>query len=425
MKTTNGWRLALAGVAAMGCGEVSSGGATSDAVEIESASPEIAGVGGGTMITLTGTGFADAGENHVVIGGRAATDVANEGDTTLTFRVPAGARPGSFADVLVYNDHGLALAEDLIQYNALPVLLAVSISFDVADGGRTATITGSGFEAFDAGTNTVSFGAASAEATVVSNTELEVEVPTKAEADLPLEKLDVSVSNENGAATIHDAFSYLAPGLILATHGEQPALYYLDLETLDLRAFQHINVRGVQGMAFLDGELWALAGSCCSRPVSKLALASGTLTNGIIIDNRPRGLATADGLLYTGFGQNGGDGLMAIDPATGEVTGPLGSLEIRAVASRDEDTLYALDTLNGPLNVVDRLTGAPVSKPALMNGPSYSVYGAVLVDDVIYATARGNGWSALYRIDPDDGEVEWVKLLPFNTSSLAALPESL
>jgi hypothetical protein len=77
-----------------------------DPPTVTSVSPASGLVGGGTPVTITGTGFAteEAGANTVTFGGSAATGVATVNDTTIACDVPAGVT--GTVDVSVANAHG-------------------------------------------------------------------------------------------------------------------------------------------------------------------------------------------------------------------------------------------------------------------------------------------------------------------------------
>ena len=163
---------------------------------------------GGTTVTLTGSGFQDTspGINVVTFGGLPATGVVVLSDVSLTCVTPSGAAGGT-VDVTVTNDNGSATLTSAYTYHPLPTLTAVSPPTGSSLGGTSATLTGSGFQDFGRGTNTVTFGGVAAtNVVVVDDTSLTCDVP----AGVPSAIVDVVVSNANGTATLAGGFTYHA-----------------------------------------------------------------------------------------------------------------------------------------------------------------------------------------------------------------------
>lgn len=95
---------------------------------ITSVSPDTIDVGGGDVVTITGTGFSNqvVGETVVLIGGIEAP-VTVVGDTTITVEAPPGA-PFATVDVEVTNSNGTAVFDAAVEYTA-EGLLTVSRGF--------------------------------------------------------------------------------------------------------------------------------------------------------------------------------------------------------------------------------------------------------------------------------------------------------
>lgn len=168
-----------------------------------------------SVVTLTGTGFlADgAGTNTVRFGAVPATDVSVLSDTSLVCTV-AAQPAGTQADVSVSNANGSVVLAGAFRFDAPPpTLTAVAPASGLAAGGTSVTLTGTGFLAFSAGTNTVTFGGAPATGVlVVSDTTLQCQTP----AGTAGTSVDVVVSNVNGSALRAAAFAYLAAGPVLS-----------------------------------------------------------------------------------------------------------------------------------------------------------------------------------------------------------------
>ena len=88
-------------------------------------SPGSGPAGGGTSVTLTGSGFQDhsPGTNTVTFDGMAATSVVVVDDTTITCTTPAGTA-GAGVEVIVSNSNGTGVRDDRFFYTASPAALA-------------------------------------------------------------------------------------------------------------------------------------------------------------------------------------------------------------------------------------------------------------------------------------------------------------
>ena len=163
-----------------------------------------------TAVTLTGTGFqADgAGTNVVLFGAVAASNVVVVADTTLTCTVAPQA-PGSRVDVRVTNANGAGLLADGFAFDPpAPTLTSVSPATGPASGGTNVTLTGTGFQAFSAGTNSVTFGGNPATAVVVVDA---ATITCQTPPGTTGASVDVAVSNANGSATLPAGFAYVTP----------------------------------------------------------------------------------------------------------------------------------------------------------------------------------------------------------------------
>ena len=119
---------------------------------------------GGTLVTITGTGFT--GATAVDFGTTAATNVNVVSDTTITAISPAGT---GVSDVTVITPAGTSPVSpaDQFTYVAAPTVSGLSPTSGPAAGGTLVTITGTGFT----GATAVDFGTTAAtNFTVVSET---------------------------------------------------------------------------------------------------------------------------------------------------------------------------------------------------------------------------------------------------------------
>ena len=111
---------------------------------VTAVSPATGPSGGGTTVTITGTGFSDA--TGVSFGSVAATDVADVTATEMTALAPAGS---GVVDVTVTNPAGTSAvsAADQFTYGAAPTATELAPGIGPTAGGSLVTIGGTGFVA--------------------------------------------------------------------------------------------------------------------------------------------------------------------------------------------------------------------------------------------------------------------------------------
>ena len=135
-------------------------------------SPNHGALAGGTVVTLTGTGFI--GATGVSFGGTAGTAVTVVSGTQITATSPAGT---GTVDITVITPEGTSSTSsaDQFTYQAAPTVTGVSPNHGVIGGGTSVTLTGTGF----LGATGVSFGVTPGTAvTVVSGTQITVTSPS-------------------------------------------------------------------------------------------------------------------------------------------------------------------------------------------------------------------------------------------------------
>lgn len=164
---------------------------------ITSVSPNVGPTAGGTVITITGTGFEQDAE--VTVDGEPATEIdVNDAGTQITATTPEG-ESGPAAIVVSSDEHDVTV---LNEFSYLGAPLVIGLSPDTAAAGTSIAIFGTGF--VDGAT--VLFGAtAGTEVDVVSENEITVVVPAGTGT------VDVTVTNEDDQSDIlEDAFMYAA-----------------------------------------------------------------------------------------------------------------------------------------------------------------------------------------------------------------------
>ena len=106
-------------------------------------SPTSGPTGGGTTVTITGTGFT--GATAVKFGANNAASYAVNSNTQITATSPAGT--AGAVDIAVTNNSltSSTSSADQFTYVAAPTVSAISPTSGPAAGGTTVTITGTGF----------------------------------------------------------------------------------------------------------------------------------------------------------------------------------------------------------------------------------------------------------------------------------------
>ena len=139
---------------------------------VTSISPSSGPAGGGSVVTIDGSGFTAA--STVEFGTVAATGVTYVSATQITATAPAGA---GIVDVTVTTSGETSATSASDQFTYVPSVTGLSPSSGPAGGGSVVTITGSGFTA----ASTVEFGTTAATGvTYVSSTEIKATAPAEA-----------------------------------------------------------------------------------------------------------------------------------------------------------------------------------------------------------------------------------------------------
>lgn len=174
---------------------------TSTGLAIASITPNLGPPGGGTSVTITGTGFQSGA--RVIFGGIDATAVSVVSGGQITCSAPAHAAGMVSVEVRNPRNGGSAMFANGFSYEGLS-LTSVSPSTGTIRGGTTVTLRGTRFD----GSTAVSFGGVAATSkTLVSATEITAVTPARASAGA----VNVQVSNSDGqTATLNNIFTYQA-----------------------------------------------------------------------------------------------------------------------------------------------------------------------------------------------------------------------
>ncbi|WP_430391814.1 putative Ig domain-containing protein [Dyella sp. 20L07] len=167
---------------------------------VTSLSPITGLLGGGTSVTISGTGFT--GSTAVTFGGAAATTYTVNSATQITAIAPAGMGAGT-VDVRVTSPGGTSAisATDRFTYVPMPTVVIVSPDTGLTTGGTSVTISGTGFT----GTTGVSFGGANATSvTIVNDTIITATTPAGSAG-----AVNVVVTTPGGSGTLTNGYTYV------------------------------------------------------------------------------------------------------------------------------------------------------------------------------------------------------------------------
>jgi hypothetical protein len=166
--------------------------------------PNTGSTGGGTTVTIMGTGFQSGAS--VTFGGTMATTTTMVSSTTLTATTPAHA--AGVVNVVVTNTEEqsatLANGYTYVTSNTAPTVASIAPNSGPATGGTTVTITGTGFSS---GAGVILGGNAASAVTVVNAQSITATTPAHAAGTV-----NVVVSDTGGqSGTLANGYSYVAP----------------------------------------------------------------------------------------------------------------------------------------------------------------------------------------------------------------------
>ena len=238
-------------------------------------SPNTGPAPGGTLVTITGTGFT--GATGVDFGTTAATDVTVVNDSTITADSPAGT---GAVDVIVSTPNGASATSSADKFTytvtviAAPTVTDVSPNSGPAAGGTLVTITGTGFT----GATAVDFGTTAAmEVTVQSATTITALSP----AGTGLVNVTVTTPNGSSGTSTADQFTYVAtaPAVVsmqrFGFHMQPTAVVLTFSSALDAARAENVNNYRIVAMG-RNGRTAASGGKV--TPVRAAVYNPATLT---------------------------------------------------------------------------------------------------------------------------------------------------
>lgn len=237
-----------------------------DVLSVSSFSPSSALVAGGTLLTLTGTGFSS--DVTVTINGSACTGVTALSSTSLRCTTPALAA-GSYPLVVADSNDSVTTSRT-IAISAPPTFTSISPVIGSAAGGTTVTITGTNFSR-----PTVSIG--SILCTVTAKTSTSITCTTGAHA-AGLVAVRVQNSDGNGVTTT-GAFTYIlnpnptsvSPTHVLPVGG--------DTLTINGTGFKNGATVDIEGSACAPVTFVSNTRLTCTTPAKAVGFYDVTVTN--------------------------------------------------------------------------------------------------------------------------------------------------
>ena len=196
------------------------------APSVTSISPTAGPTGGGTTVTITGTGFSAALPTGAVrFGGTIATYTINS-NTQITATAPAGSAGTVDVTVTTVGGTSATSAADQYTYVPAPTVTAVSPASGSSLGGSTVTLTGTNFT----GATAVTFGSTAATGfTVNSATQITAIAPAGSAGTVNVRVTTAGGTSATGAA---DQFTYVAITVTPATLAGTPKVGVSFSETL-------------------------------------------------------------------------------------------------------------------------------------------------------------------------------------------------
>ncbi|ADW69215.1 IPT/TIG domain-containing protein [Granulicella tundricola] len=255
---------------------------------------------GGTVVTITGTGFS--GDVLPYFGNNVSTEFFINGPTSITATTPAGA--SGTVDVTIQANGGTSAtsAADHFTYGTLPTVTGVSPLFGPPAGGTSVTITGTGF----ASGATVSFGGKAATGVVVnSSTSITAVAPSGSGS------VDVTVTGAAGTsqANTSDEFGYF----ILVNVGSTSATQTATVTMTTAGTLGAIDVL-TTGQPNLDYAF--VTGGTCATGTAYAANATCTVKYSL----KPRAPGIRNGAVQ--LIASGGTSVLGTTVITGLATGP-------------------------------------------------------------------------------------------------------
>ena len=265
-------------------------------------SPTSGSTTGGTVVTITGTGFSTTlGATTVNFGlglGTAATDVRCSSTTTCTATSPAGT---GTVDVLVtVGSFTSAISPaDRFSYTAAPTVTGISPNRGPTAGGTDFTITGTGFST-TSGVTSINFGIGVGTAATIVSCPLTTSCTGKSPARTGTVDVLVTVGGLTSAFSPADRFSYTAAPTVTSVSPNHGSTEGGTEVTIQGTGFSM--APGATSISFGLGVGRSATGVSCSSTTSCTAISPpglGTVDVQVTVDGSTSAIGPADKFTYT------------------------------------------------------------------------------------------------------------------------------
>ena len=423
--------------AACGTLEVDGGGSNpAEAPTVASITPARGPLAGGNEVTISGTGFVEG--TAVVIGGVETDSTTIESDTSIRVTVPNGANVETPLDVLVFGPAGFAELPSSYTYNRLPTIDGLSAKFGPLAGGANVELSGTFLQTNNPGTPTITI--AGLEATgveVLDDSTIRFQSPVST-SDLVALKQDLVLSTTNGDATLEGAYTFVRPGLLMATRlaTSGNGIFYFDIETK--RFVRLVDPGADVARFFVEGDgkiLFRHHRDIDNRAWSRVDLQTGEtefvgqLGNGAGTTTVRATTRVGDSLVALGDGTLG-----LVDPVNltfAPIAGATFGEFQGCLAAKSPTEIFHMESVQGQLRIVNIITGSeqagPILTPsvAIPNATSYRCHGAAVVGGQLFALFIDQSSSRaahLFSIDTSDGTATEIASLPDGFTELEPTP---
>lgn len=248
---------------------------------VTSISPSAGGLSGGTLVTITGTGFLSSAT--VSLGTATCSTVSVVSSTQLTC-TPSASTAGTVTATVTNFDGQVGSLSSAYSYVGAYTLTSISPTAGALGGATAVTITGNGFTS---GASVTIGNAACSPVNVANSTSLSCTTSTHAAGAVDVVVKDIY----NQSTTLSSAYTYQAAPSVSAISPTAGALGGGTSVT-------------ITGSYFLSGALVSIGGSVCSSPLVSSGSISCTTTahsaqvSSVVVTNADNQLGTGTNL-YT------------------------------------------------------------------------------------------------------------------------------
>jgi len=316
------------------------------------------------------------------------------------------------------------------------VVLSVTPPLAKGSGGTMITITGRGFQDFEAGTATVTIaGGTATNVQVVDDRTITAMTGAVTAGTKPFTPVDLVLSNANGSSTIHN-FQVTSKGLLAIERCCAQRVFHIDTATGtvsqigNLPRFSHGCALSPSGQMFLVTRDATNSQAQLNTwdPLSGQVNMVGLLNDAGAVNHNMTAMTfvgtTLYGLNTARVGTNTGR-LATINPANGQVT-IIGAASTgvgfnAGIAIKDANTVYVADQTNQSLDTIAVATSVVTTGLPITGGTNVTVHGLVNVAGTLYLSEQ-NSPTLVYTLNIGTGAL--TKIATIQNNSIASMCET-